>query len=284
MSLRIITDSASDIGQNEFEDVTVLPLSVTFGETTYKDGVDLSHEDFYNLLIETDELPVTSQINPHAFDEVFREAVEAGDEVIAVTLSSKLSGTCQSAHTAAASYPHKAWVVDSLNASIGERLLVMRARELAHTSASPDEIVQTLEKERDDIHLVALLNTLEYLKRGGRISSATAIAGSLLSIKPVITIEAGEVIMLGKARGSKNGNNLLIQEIMKTNGIDFDKPYYLGYTGLNDHLLCKYIEDSKTLWDKKVDHLPVSTIGATIGTHVGPGAIAVAFFAQDATA
>ena len=143
-------------------------------------------------------------------------------------------------------------------------------------------IAAELEKEKKDIRLVALLDTLEYLKRGGRISPSVALVGGLLSVKPVVAVERGEVVMLGKARGSKNGNNLLVQEIRKTSGVDFDRPYLLGYTGLEDSLLQKYIADSAALWTEHTDALPIGTIGGTIGTHVGPGAVAVAFFQQSA--
>jgi len=136
----------------------------------------------------------------------------------------------------------------------------------------------TDKKEKKDIRLVALLDTLEYLKRGGRISSSAALVGGLLSVKPVVAVEHGEVVMLGRARGSKNGSNLLVQEIRKTRGVDFERPYLLGYTGLEDSLLQKYIADSAALWAEHTDALPVGTVGGTIGAHVGPGAVAVAFF------
>ena len=128
--------------------------------------------------------------------------------------------------------------------------------------------------------LLALLDTLEYLKRGGRISKSVAAIGGLLSIKPVIAVQNGEVCMLGKARGSKNGNNLLVQEIEKTAGVDFTRPYRLGYTGLSDALLQKYVADSRQLWQDHTESLPICTVGGTIGTHVGPGAVAVAFFCR----
>lgn len=280
MNIRIITDSASDILAPYRPEITVLPITVTFGDKEYSDGVDLTHRQFYEFLIEGESLPVTSQINPHQFEAAFREAVEAGETVIAVVLSGKLSGTYQSACLAAQEFPGKVYVVDSENAAIGEGILVERAVQLMDQGFSAAEIVHCLEKEKKNICLVALLDTLEYLKRGGRISASVALVGGLLSIKPVVTVQSGEVVMLGKARGSKNGNNLLIQEIQKTAGIDFSRPCRLGYTGLDDTLLQKYIADSRVLWEGHIDELPVGTIGGTIGTHVGPGAIAVAFFRQ----
>ena len=280
MAIRIITDSAADITENRRPDLTILPMTVSFGEEEFHDGVDLTHRQFYERLIESDTLPVTSQISPTRFEEAFGAAVDAGETVVAITISSKLSGTWQSAMLAAQNFAGKVYVVDSLNATVGEMILVERAFELADQGFSAQEIAGTLEKERKDIRLVALLDTLEYLKRGGRIPSSVALVGGLLSLKPVVGVVDGEVAMLGKARGSRNGNNLLVQEIEKTAGIDFARPYRLGYTGLDDTLLQKYIEDSRALWEAHTDSLPISTVGGTIGTHVGPGAFVVAFFCK----
>lgn len=256
----------------------MLPLTVAFGNETYRDGVDLSHRAFYEKLIEGPELPTTSQINPGQFEDVFRQAAEAGETVVAVTLSSKLSGTYQSACIAAGDFPGQVYVVDSESAALGQAILVQRALELLDAGLDAPALTAALERERRDIVLVALLDTLEYLKRGGRLSKSAAVVGGLLSIRPVIGLQNGEVTVLGKARGSKNGNNLLIQEIGKTGGIDFQRPYTLGYTGLDDSMLQKYIVDSRSLWEGRAEALPIATIGSAIGTHIGPGAIGVAFF------
>ncbi len=278
MNIRIITDSGCDLLPPYAPCITVLPLTITFGEESFRDVVDLDHHRFYEKLIEGDALPTTSQISPAAFEDAFRAAVEAGETVVAVTLSAKLSGTHQSACIAAEEFPGKVFVVDSENATIGQRILVERAVELARQGLDAGAVAAQLDREKKDIRLVALLDTLEYLKRGGRISPSIAMVGGLLSIKPVVAVQDGEVVLLGKARGSKNGNNLLIQTIEKTSGVDFSRPYRLGYTGLDDRLLKKYVEDSARLWAEHVEELPVSTVGGAIGTHVGPGAVAVAFF------
>ncbi len=280
MSVRVITDSASDILPGEHEGLVVLPLSVTFGAKTYEDGVDLSHERFYELLVEEDELPKTGQVNPFAFSQALDAAYEAGDEVVIITLSSKLSGTNQSAVTAAAEAKGVVRVVDSLNVCVGERVLVEYALRLATEGAGAVEIAEELVRVRDRVCVVGLLDTLEYLRRGGRISAAAGAVGELLSIKPVISIEDGEVALLGKARGSKNGRNLLNEQVRHAGGIDFGMPVALGYAGLSDKLLRKYIADSRDLWAAGFPdcNLPIHTVGATIGTHVGPGAIALAFF------
>ncbi len=278
MSIQIITDSAADILQPHRPEITVLPMSITFGETQYLDGTELTHQKFYELLVEGEQLPSTSQINPAQFMEAFQKQIDAGNSVLAIVISGKLSGTLQSASIAASEFPGKVFVVDSENAAMGQRILVERAIQLIDEGLDIESIAARLETEKKEICLVALLDTLEYLKRGGRISKSAAAIGSFLSIKPVISVQNGEVCMLGKARGSKNGRNLLVQEIEKTSGIDFSRPYLLGYSGFSDATLQKYITDNKRLWEEHVNELPIGTIGATIGTHVGPGAIGVAFF------
>ncbi len=282
MSIRIICDSASDITKELAQElnVTVLPIKTIFGDEEYLDGVTMSHIEFYEKLIETDELPKTSQIAPYDYEKVFSEVVEAGDTAICITLSSKLSGCYQSAHIAAEEYPEQIKIVDSENVCIGQQILVKLAVQLRDEGNTAEEIVTVLHREKKNIRLIALLDTLEYLKKGGRISATAAFAGTLLSIKPVIAVENGEIAMLGKARGSKNGNNMLISMIEKEGGINADKPLCLAYSGLSKNLLDKYIKDSAKLYEGIIDELPIAVIGSTIGTHVGPGAIALAFFVK----
>ena len=281
MSVRIIVDSTTDLPEQTARRVTVVPLTIHFGEQQYVSGVDIDARKFYEMLVEGDVLPTTSQPTPYAFTRVFQEAVDAGDTVVCITVSSKLSGTYQSACIAAADFPGKVFVVDSLTVAIGGGILTEYALSLTDKGMDAEEIAWKLMQKREKVRLLALLDTLEYLKKGGRISSAVAFAGGLLNIKPVIAVADGEVKMLGKARGSKQGNNLLVQEIDKAGGVDFEKPLLLGYTGLSDALLQKYIVDSAALWQGKVEQLPVSIVGSVVGTHAGPGAVAVAFFAAE---
>ena len=281
--IKILVDSASDLEQQDASElgVTVLPLQIRFGSEEYLDGVSLTHREFFEKLIETDELPQTSQINEYRFDEVFASLTADGSEVIAITLSSKLSGTHASAVKAAKKYAGKVIVVDSLNACIGERILLEYAvRLVGEGKLTAAQIAAELDEKKGKIQLLAVLDTLKYLRKGGCISSVTAIAGEMLSIKPVISVVRGEVKLVGKAMGSKKGNNLLTQLVRDCGGIDFTMPYVLGYSGLSDAFLQKYIRDSESLWKGYTDHVPYHMIGSTIGTHVGPGAIAVAFFAK----
>ncbi len=280
MSVRIITDSASDMSPAEHPALHVLPLSVSFGTDVYMDGVDIDHQRFYEMLVERDELPKTGQVNPYAFSQAIAEAREAGDEAVIITVGAKLSGTNQSARTALAEMPGgDVFVVDSNNVTLGERVLVEHALRLVDEGQSAAQIAAAVEAVRDRVVVIGLLETLEYLVRGGRLSAAAGAVGTLLNVKPVVAAEDGLIVQLGKARGSKNGRNLLNQKVEKAGGVDFSMPLALGYTGLSDAVLKKYIEDSSALWSGHTEsELPVHTIGATIGTHVGPGAVAVAFF------
>jgi len=278
MSVRIVIDSTADVLPEVRERLHVVPLTVHFGDQEYVDGVTIHHKQFYEMLVESDVLPTTSQPSPEAFASVYREAQQAGDQVVVLTVSSKLSGTCQSATIAAADFHDMVWVVDTQTVAIGSGILAQLALKLKAQGLSAPEIAARLELERENVRVIALLDTLEYLKKGGRISKTVAFAGGLLSIKPVVTIQDGEIAVLGKARGSKQGNNLLVNEIQKAGGIDFNKPLMLGYTGLSDALLEKYVLDSGDLWDGHGDCLQSTIIGSVIGTHAGPGAIAVAFF------
>lgn len=282
MAVKLVVDSASDIDLKEAEalGIHMIPMSIQFGDKTYLDGVDLSRREFFEKLIESSELPTTSQINMFQFEECFSKLTADGSEVVVITLSSKLSGTYAGAVSAARSFPGKVFVVDSMNVCIGERILIQHGIRLLKEGIPAGELAERLENERGRIKLMALLGTLEYLQKGGRISAAIAMSGAVLHIKPVISIEDGEVKMIGKAMGSKKGNNLLMQLIRKSGGIDFEMPYAAAYSGLEDSLLQKYLKDSAFLWEDKLDHVPSYCIGSTIGTHVGPGAIAVAFFAK----
>lgn len=276
--VNIIVDSTADITEDVKERMTVVPLTLHFGDEEYIEGVTIQKKEFYQKLIESDVLPKTSQASPADFEDVFEKIVAAGESAVVITLSSKLSGTWQSAMIAAREYEDSVYVVDSRSVAIGTAILAKLTLRLADEGMEAREIAERLEKEREKICLIAMLDTLEYLKKGGRISAAAAFAGGVLSIKPVVCIRDGEIVILGKARGSKQGNNLLVSEIRKTGGIDFTKPILLGYTGLDDTLLQKYIEDSKALWEEGISSLETTMIGSVIGTHAGPGAVAVAFF------
>ncbi len=277
MNVRIIIDSSVDIAERFRQDVKIVPLTIHFGEEELIDGLTIDKQRFYERLVECDELPRTSQANPTAFQKVFEEVTQAGEEAVVITLSSELSGTFQSACLAVQDYDN-IYVVDSKNAAIGSGILTEYAIACAKKGMSAREIAEELERKKEDVCLIALLDTLEYLKKGGRISKTVAFAGGVLNIKPVVTIQDGKVEVIGKARGSRQGNNLLVEKIQESGGIDFDMPILLGYTGLSDALLKKYIEDSRDLWQEQAESLDSTLVCSVIGTHVGPGVVAAAFF------
>ncbi len=277
MRTRIIVDSTIDLTPAFRERVHVVPLTVHFGDTEYVDSLSLDKRTFYEKLIESDVLPTTSQATPDAFMQEFQLAKEAGETALVITLSAKLSGTYQSAMIAAQDYDN-VYIVDSDSTAIGSGILVELAFSLLDSGMSVPQVVARLEEEKEKILVIALVDTLEYLKKGGRISKTVAIVGGIMNIKPVCSIDHGEIKVLGKARGSKMGNNILVQEIEKAGGVDFTKPVLLGYTGISDALLLKYIEDSKHLWEGNLPEIRYEIVGSVIGTHAGPGAIAAAFF------
>lgn len=279
MKVRIIADSTADVIPAVKKKLITVPLTVNFGKEEFIDGVTISHREFYEKLVETDVLPHTSQASPAAFEDAFHAVRDAGESAVVLTVSGKLSGTHQSA-VIAADGDENIHIVDTETVAIGSGILAERALQLAENGMDAKSIAAQLEVEKKKIRVVALVDTLEYLKKGGRISRTVAFAGGVLNIKPVLSIEEGEIQILGKARGSKQGNNLLVTEIEKAGGVDFTKPVLLGYTGLSDALLKKYIEDSKALWEGNTEKLNTTIIGSVIGTHAGPGAIAVAFFAK----
>lgn len=281
--IKILIDSASDIEQEEAQKmgIAMIPMEVRFGKKTYLDGVDLSHRQFFEKLIESADFPKTSQINEYRWSEAFEALTANGDQVIAITISSKLSGTYTCAKNAAKRFPGRVFAVDSLNAATGERILCDYALRLTAGDLDAAAIVDRLNEKKKKIRVIAVVDTLKYLRKGGRISGVAAFAGEMLSVKPVVAVIDGEVKLVGKAIGSKRSNNLLMQLVQKCGGIDFSMPYGLMYSGLSDTYLRKYLQDSRALWEAHIDDpdkIPLYLIGSTIGTHVGPNAVGVAFY------
>ena len=188
MGIQIVVDSTADMRPEVADKVLIVPLSVQFGEKTYVSGVDITPSQFYEMLAQSDVLPTTSQPAPFLFEEAFEKAVSEGNEVICLTCSGKLSGTHQSANIAAAEFEGKVHVVDSNTIALGLGIMVEYAVGLAKQNVSAAEILDKLKEKREKVRLLALVDTLEYLKKGGRISSAVALAGGLLNIKPVMLI------------------------------------------------------------------------------------------------
>ena len=281
MGIRIITDSGSDIRQATAAKwgITVLPLSVRFGEEEFLDDVTLTADELYTRMIETGELPGTSQVPPYNYELAFRDAAEAGDSVICITVSSGLSGCYQSACLAAKNFPDQVSVVDSLTVCASQYVLVRYAEGLVRMGKSHEEIVQRLERNKKRLHVISLVDTLEYAFKGGRVSLAAKIAGGLLKVKPIITSdEEGKVKVLGKARGQKNGFRLFTELVEKTGGIDFSLPVCMAYSGLTDDNMQAYMKEEAQLFQGNENQVYKIQFGATVGSYSGPDAFAIGFF------
>lgn len=279
MSVKIIVDSTVDLTPEVKAQVKVVPLAVRFGEQEFQDGVTITAEKFYEMLVQSKELPTTSQPTPAAFEDVFREAVEAGYEVVCITIASKLSGTYQSATIAAQEFPGKVFVVDSRSAAIGSGILAEYALRLAEQGMGGEQILNELIGMRKRIRLYFMVDTLEYLKKGGRLNSTVALVGGLLNIKPILHVdETGEIKMLTSARGMKKAFAALTELSSQNGGPDYAEPILLAYTGVSDENLTQYMKENTDLWAPDTKS---TIVGAAIGVHAGPGAVAAAFFTKE---
>lgn len=280
MSVKIIVDSTVDLTPEvKAQMAAVIPLSVRFGDEDYKDGVTITAQKFYEMLVKSEQLPTTSQPTPAAFEEAYEKATADGSQVIVITIASKLSGTYQSATIAAEDYEGKVYVVDSRSAAVGSGILAEHALKLAAQGMNAEEILAALIEKRKQIRLFFMVDTLEYLHKGGRLNGAVAVVGGLLNIKPILHVdEAGEIKMLSSARGMKKAFATLTELSSKDGGPDFGEPVLLAYTGVSDENLTKYMAENTQLWAPETQK---TVVGSAIGVHVGPGAVAVAYFAKN---
>ena len=277
--IRIITDSTSDLSPARARElnIDVVPLQVLFGQEAFLDGVEMTQEAFYARLAASQELPTTSQINPDAFQALFQKYVDQGDQVVGIFLSSKLSGTCQSAFIAKELVEGgEVYVVDSHTVTFALALLVEEAAAMRDRGRSAAEIAAAMEDLAQRVRLLAVVETLLYLKKGGRISAATAIVGGLLGINPIVGVTGeGTVEALGKARGMKAGFRQIAALIEKEPA---DPAYRVAYGHANAPAAMESCREAvETL-------LPcaapvIGSIGAVVGTHAGPGAAGVAYIA-----
>ena len=279
MAIRIIVDSTADLLPEEEAQVLTVPMTVRFGDTEYIHGVTLSNLEFYQKLVESDVLPTTSQATPNDFAQVF-DKISPEDSAVVITLASALSGTYQSAMIAAGDYDN-IYFVDSCTATVGIGVLVRRALELAKEMTDGAALARQLDQEKKDIRIMAAIDTLEYLKKGGRISSTVAFAGALLNIKPLLSVIDGQLGIPGKARGAKQAYSMVVSEMEKMGGVDFSRPVLLGYCGTDPQPVENFIEETRDRWAPAEAALSYAIISSVIGVHVGPGAVAVAFFKKD---
>ena len=280
--IRILTDSASDILPAEAEalGVTVIPLNVTLEDgTVLRDGLDMTPTEYYTHLSTCRKLPTTSQPSPELFERFYLDAAAAGDEVLGIFLSHELSGTYQCAKLAAdMANVDNVLFVDSENVCLGEALLVRLAAHLRDAGKTLVQIATDLEHAKQHLHLVAAIDDLKYLRKGGRLPAAVAVAGGMLGIKPLITIKDGKVAMAGKARGLPGAYVALFKKIEELGGISPAFAALAGYTANIREVqpIQNYLRDNL-----KIDEPLVRQIGCVIGTHAGPGAFGIAFFDKE---
>ena len=280
MTTRIIVDSTADIALKHREEVTIVPLTVHFGNEEFIDGVTIDHDSFYNKMALSQELPTTSAASPGTFMEIFDEVKKSGDEAVVITLSSKLSGTYQSAHIASMEY-EGIEVVDSGTVTLGANALILEAIRMAKAGHKAKEIAEYLEDIKKRIVIVAVLDTLDNLCKGGRLSKSAAFVGGVLNIKPVVSLIDGTIEVLGKVRGFKGASSQLIKEIEKFGGMDMKLPAVVGYSGNDDKPMKTFIENNSELFKRGNGEIETSRIGSVVGTHAGPGAIGVAFYRNE---
>lgn len=274
--IRIIIDSSADYLKEEIDkkQMTLVSLNINIDETHYLDGIDITRDQLYKWLMESKSFPKTSQPSPDDFLKHFEDAKAAGDDVICILLSSSLSGTCQSAHLAKnmADYD-KIHIVDSLSATHLIRFLANKACSMRDSGATAKEIVAVIEDLKNRTKVIAAVDTLEYLCRGGRVSKTAATIGNLANLKPIITVTPeGEVAVMAKCVG-KNKSMSYILTAMQEYEIDEEYPIYSIYSyGVENciSLEAKVVNAGYLLHSRK-------QVGATIGCHVGPGAFGVLF-------
>jgi fatty acid kinase fatty acid binding subunit len=273
MAVRIVTDSSCDLTADEADqlEISIVPLTIRFGADEFTDRVDLSVGDFYRRLAESEQLPETAAPSPGAFETAFRAAADAGaDAVVCINLSSDLSATLQSALTAAKAFEGTldVRVVDSRSITLGLGSQVIAAAEAARDGRSADEIVEMVEDMASRTHVLGALDTLENLKKGGRIGGAQALLGNLLSIKPLIDVSTGRVEEAGKARTRKKALQWMASRLLEEPAVERlsiahgEAPDLDEFLGL---IASRYPRDE----------LRIGVIGAVIGTHAGPRVMGV---------
>lgn len=278
--IRIVTDSASDITPRQAMemDVQLVSLSVGFEHVIYDAQADESYELFYKLLGTEKDLPKTSQPTPAEYLAIFSDAKENGDDVICITLTATLSGTWQVATLAAemAEYD-RVYVLDSHNATLGQRLMVEYAVKLREEGKSAAEIMAVLTEARERVVLYAALDTLKYLRKGGRIPKSMEMLGTVMGIKPVITLKDGHVVMAAKARGHAGIMASMVKLVEQGAAVDPACPVYFGYTYVDDDCR-KYRKLIKARY--KMEDTHTYSVGPVIGTHIGPGAFAIMYLGK----
>lgn len=279
MAVTIITDSTSDLTRSQAGQLglEILSQKVRFGQQEYIDGVTLTAGEFYQKLGQSDSLPQTSQVNPEEMRQAFQQALDQGRQVVGIFLSSDLSGTYQSALAAQQLCGSQdIYLVDSRSVTLGLNLLVRHAAALRDKGLDGAEIQRQIREMTDHVRLMAAVDTLKYLRMGGRLSGAAATLGGLLHIKPLVAVEQGKVEAVAKARGQQAALQWLEQQLEQRKP-DLRYPVVFGHSAAPE--LCQSFAGQVAphfqgrAWE-------VAEIGTAVGTHVGPGAVGLAYIQQ----
>lgn len=277
MAITILTDTLCDV-PNEFVEkynIRVLPLTVNFGEESYRDGIDITADEFFRKLEDSEELPKTSQINPPKFESVFKEELKRNNTVVAILGSSELSGTYNSAVIAKNNLEsHNIYIIDSKAVTLGAGLLVIKAARLADEGKSVEDIVKAIEEAKNNMKQYFVIGSLKYLYKGGRISLSVSVLGSILNIKPLITVIDGKLEMMEKTRGVKKAIAIMMNTI-KNNGWTLDNKV-VGINHTVCHEYAEYVEETINKLYKPKEIIR-GEVGSVIGTHAGPGCVALHF-------
>lgn len=277
MGIRLVIDSTSDVTKEIIEknNLKMIPLTVNFEDVSYLDKVELSTEDFFDKLSKADKLPTTSQVSPGTFVEVFSEIILEKDEIIGIFLGSEFSGTYESACMAKNMIgSDKIHIIDSRSVCLGGFSLILEAIDLLKQNKSALEIVEILENIKDKIVIAAGVDTLKYLEKGGRLSKSQAVVGTILNVKPVITVKDSKISVIDKIRG-KNKIIKWLDNWIEENGFDLSNKTVLLFHAQNYDQL-KILRN--TIEEKyKIKHIIEAEVGAVIGTHTGPGVLAIGF-------
>ena len=275
MAVQLIIDSASDLTAEEAKalGVKLIPIPINFGKQEYLSGVNITQEEFYNKLASCKELPTTSQPAPYEFEKAFQEVKDAGDEAVVLCISSALSGTYQSARAIAQEYSDCVWVVDTLSVTIGQRLLLDYALQLRGKGYNAQRLAEEIENAKTRLTVYGIVNTLDYLVKGGRLSKAAGAAGTLLGIRPVLTVRDGVLQVISKARGVKAAHaalNKLVEETPQ----DPNMPAMIAHTGTDEADLTAFLETADLKWSM----VKRGIVGSTVGTHTGPHLVCLGYF------
>ncbi len=275
MSIKIVTDSLSDLPKDLIKkfDIEVLPLIVIFEDLEYRDGIDLSSKEFYKKLKESSSIPKTSQVTPAKFKECFEKYLNTYEHIIYISGSSKATGTYQSSIIAKDLLENdNIYVFDTMALSFGCGIMVLKAAQMAKEGKSVQEILLELENMKNSVDYIFTVDTLEYLQKGGRISSTKAAIGTILNIKPILTVEEGLVSQLDQVRGKKKVISKMI-EIAKKRSNNIQSQIIGVSHADNEGLVDEFIRVIKE--ELKPKDIIVTNMGAAIGTHTGPGTIAI---------